>query len=101
MGQGHWPHRIADMGVRNNIARERGKLENVWVNTRRFVSWILLVAAIGGGLAGNEVEKNVRAETIYTVRVRMDDGTYRTVTQKTPATVGARVTLDGQSINPS
>jgi hypothetical protein len=39
------------MGVRNNIARERGKLENVWVNTRRFVSWILLVAAIGGGLA--------------------------------------------------
>jgi hypothetical protein len=51
VGQGHWSHRIADMGVRNNIARERGKLENVWVNTRRFVSWILLVAAIGGGLA--------------------------------------------------
>jgi hypothetical protein len=39
------------MGVRNNIARERGKLENVWVNTRRFVSWILLAVAIGGGLA--------------------------------------------------
>jgi hypothetical protein len=39
------------VSVRNNIARERGKLENVWVNTRRFVSWILLVCAIGGGLA--------------------------------------------------
>jgi hypothetical protein len=39
------------VSVRNNIARERGKLENVWVNTRRFVSWILLVSAIGGGLA--------------------------------------------------
>ena len=39
------------MSVRNNIARETGKLENVWVNTRRFVSWILLVSAIGGGLA--------------------------------------------------
>jgi hypothetical protein len=39
------------VSVRNNIAGERGKLENVWVNTRRFVSWILLVSAIGGGLA--------------------------------------------------
>jgi hypothetical protein len=39
------------VSVRNNIARERGKLENVWVNTRRFVSWILLVSAVGGGLA--------------------------------------------------
>jgi len=39
------------VSVRNNIARETGKLENVWVNTRRFVSWILLVSAIGGGLA--------------------------------------------------
>ena len=39
------------MSVRNHIARERGKLENVWVNTRSFVSWILLVSAIGGGLA--------------------------------------------------
>lgn len=39
------------MSVRNNVARERGKLENVWVNTRRFVSWILLVSATGGGLA--------------------------------------------------
>ena len=39
------------MRVRNNIAIESGKLENVCVNTRRFVSWILLVTAIGGGLA--------------------------------------------------
>jgi hypothetical protein len=39
------------VSVRNHIARERGKLENVWVNTRSFVSWILLVSAIGGGLA--------------------------------------------------
>jgi len=39
------------MGVSNDIASETGKLENVWVNTRRFVSWILLVSAVGGGLA--------------------------------------------------
>jgi hypothetical protein len=48
---GHCFRCLADVSVRNHIARERGKLENVWVNTRRFVSWILLVSAIGGGLA--------------------------------------------------
>ena len=48
---GHWSRHLADVSVRNNVARETGKLENVWVNTRRFVSWILLVSAIGGGLA--------------------------------------------------
>ena len=48
---GHCFRRLADVSVRNCIARERGKLENVWVNTRRLVSWILLVSAIGGGLA--------------------------------------------------
>jgi hypothetical protein len=48
---GYCFRRLADVSVRNCIARERGKLENVRVNTRRFVSWILLVSAIGGGLA--------------------------------------------------
>jgi len=42
---------VADVRVRNNIAIERGKLENVCVNTRRLVGWILLVSAVGGGLA--------------------------------------------------
>ncbi len=41
----------ADVSVRNDIARERGKLENVWVNTRRLVSCILLAFAIGVSLA--------------------------------------------------
>lgn len=39
------------MSVRNNIARERGKLENVRVKTRRLVCWILLASAIGVSLA--------------------------------------------------
>src|SRR5436190_154739 len=42
-----------------------------------------VLGAIGGGLAGNEVEKRVRSETVYEVRVRMDDGSVRTLTQKT------------------
>jgi outer membrane lipoprotein SlyB len=60
-----------------------------------------VIGAIGGALAGNAVEKNVRAETVYTLRVRMDDGSYRTVTQKTPIAAGARVTLDNLGAHPA
>jgi outer membrane lipoprotein SlyB len=56
-----------------------------------------ILGAIGGGLAGNEVEKRVRSETVYEVRVRMDDGSMRTFTQKTAPTPGARVTVDGNT----
>jgi outer membrane lipoprotein SlyB len=58
-----------------------------------------VLGAIGGGLAGNEIEKNVRAETVYTVQVRMDDGSVRTLTQKTAPTVGARVTVDHNGLH--
>jgi outer membrane lipoprotein SlyB len=58
-----------------------------------------VLGAIGGGLAGNEIEKNVRAETVYTVQVRMDDGSVRTLTQKTAPTVGARVTVDNNGLH--
>jgi outer membrane lipoprotein SlyB len=54
-----------------------------------------VVGAVGGGLAGHEVEKRVRAETVYEVRVRMDDGRLRTFTQKTAAQTGARVRVEG------
>ncbi|MEF7617099.1 glycine zipper 2TM domain-containing protein [Aquincola sp. MAHUQ-54] len=53
-----------------------------------------VLGAVGGGLAGHEVEKRVRSETWYEVRVRMDDGTLRTVTQRTQPTPGARVTVE-------
>ena len=57
-----------------------------------------VLGAIGGGLAGNEVEKRARAETVYEVKVRMDDGSLRTFTQKSSPTPGARVTVDGQTL---
>ena len=58
-----------------------------------------VLGAIGGGLAGNEVEKRARAETVYEVRVRMDDGSTRTFTQKTAPTPGSRVTVDGNTLH--
>jgi outer membrane lipoprotein SlyB len=57
-----------------------------------------VLGAIGGGLAGNEVEKRARATTIYEVRVRMDDGSERTLTQNTPPAPGAHVVVEGNSL---
>lgn len=59
-----------------------------------------VIGAIGGGLAGHEVEKRVRGSTAYAVRVRMDDGSIRTVTQASAPAVGAKVTVDGPSLRP-
>lgn len=53
-----------------------------------------VLGAIGGGMAGNEVEKRSKAETYYDVRIRMDDGTVRTVRQKSAPATGSRVTVD-------
>lgn len=56
------------------------------------------VGIVGGGIAGHEIEKRARATTVYQVRVRMDDGSVRTVTQSTAPTVGQKVTMNGQQI---
>lgn len=39
-----------------------------------------VVGAIGGALAGNQIEKRVRSARSYETTVRMDSGTYRTMT---------------------
>lgn len=57
-----------------------------------------VLGAIGGGLAGHEIEKRARSEKHYEVRVRMDDGSVRTLTQKTAPTPGARVTVEGNTL---
>jgi outer membrane lipoprotein SlyB len=57
-----------------------------------------VLGAIGGGLAGNEVEKRARAEILYDVRVRMDDGSVRTIQQKTAPATGSRVTVEGNTL---
>jgi outer membrane lipoprotein SlyB len=58
-----------------------------------------VIGVIGGGLAGNEVEKRARSQTVYDVRVRMDDGTLRTLTlDNAPVARGDRVSVDGQQL---
>lgn len=58
-----------------------------------------VLGAIGGGLAGNEVEKRTRAEKFYDVTVKMDDGSVRTIRQKTALAAGSRVTIDNNVIH--
>lgn len=54
-----------------------------------------VLGAVGGGYAGHEIEKNARKTVTYVIRVRMEDGTYRTVTQSTAPghAVGERVKI--------
>ena len=56
-----------------------------------------ILGAAGGAFAGNEIEKNVKKHYSYRVTVRMDDGSFRTVSQSgAPAVaVGERVRVVG------
>jgi outer membrane lipoprotein SlyB len=57
-----------------------------------------VLGAVGGGVAGHEIEKRQRSTTLYAVKVRMQDGSLRSVTQSTAPTVGQKVTLEGTQI---
>ena len=57
-----------------------------------------VLGAVGGGLAGNEVEKRGRSTTSYSVGVRMEDGSLRTLNQATAPAIGTRVTVDEQGM---
>jgi len=57
-----------------------------------------VLGAIGGGFAGNEVEKHARAVTVYRVRVRTDEGELRTIEQASAPAVGQRVRIDGHKL---
>ncbi len=57
-----------------------------------------VLGAVGGGYAGNQVEKSMNQQTVYQVRVRMQDGSVRTIEQATAPAVGARVNFDGSAL---
>ena len=59
-----------------------------------------VVGAIGGGLLGNAIESHERTATVYDVRVRMEDGSMRTVRQSTIPNVGQHVNVDGHTLHP-
>lgn len=60
-----------------------------------------VLGAAGGGWAGNKVEKNIKKDTIYAVRVRMQDGSVTNKELATAPVVGAPVTVDGGSLRAS
>jgi len=59
-----------------------------------------IIGAIGGGIAGNQVEKKMKKVTVYQIELRMDDGSRRTLELDAPASVGARVRVDGNVLLP-
>jgi outer membrane lipoprotein SlyB len=59
-----------------------------------------VLGAVGGGMAGNEVEKRRNATTSYRVQVRTDSGELRTLEQHSAPTVGQRVRIEGGTLRP-
>jgi uncharacterized protein YcfJ len=57
-----------------------------------------VLGGVAGGVAGHEVEKRARGDTVYQVRVRMDDNSERTIEQAEPPHVGARVEVQGSTL---
>lgn len=57
-----------------------------------------VLGALGGGLAGHEVEKRSKSTTVHEVQIRMDDGTLRTVQQAQAPRTGTRVRMEGQTM---
>ena len=57
-----------------------------------------VIGAVGGGLLGNAIETHQRTATVYDVRVRMADGSVRTVRQSTVPNVGQRVSVEGNTL---
>lgn len=60
-----------------------------------------VLGAVGGGFAGNEIEKRVRTVTVYEVGVRMDNGSLRTVETKSAPPIGKPVTLKRGVLRPA
>ncbi len=59
-----------------------------------------VLGACGGGLAGHQVEKNMKKVQAYRVALRMDDDSRRTVEVDASVAVGERVRVDGQRLQP-
>lgn len=57
-----------------------------------------VLGVAGGAVAGNAIEKNMKKVTVYQVRVRMNDGSVRTIEQPTAVQVGTRVVVEGNTL---
>lgn len=58
-----------------------------------------VLGAVGGGFAGNAIERNVKKVTHYQVRVRMHDGSVRTIEQgSSTVALGSSVVIEGRRL---
>ena len=59
-----------------------------------------VLGGVGGAFAGHSIEKNINRHTVYRVTVRMDDGSFRTVSQSHTPTmvVGSKVRVSNGSL---
>jgi outer membrane lipoprotein SlyB len=59
-----------------------------------------VLGGVGGAFAGHSIEKNINRHTVYRVTVRMDDGSFRTVSQShEPAVaIGSKVRVANGSL---
>ena len=57
-----------------------------------------VLGAVGGGFAGNEVERRVRSETAFDLHIRMEDGSRRTIRQPQAIAAGTRVVVEGNRV---
>jgi uncharacterized protein YcfJ len=59
---------------------------------------VATVAGVAGGAyAGNAIERSQRSYLAYVMRIRMNDGTSRTVEQRTALARGAHVVVEGNT----
>lgn len=56
-----------------------------------------VAGAVGGGYLGHTVEQRTRTNTVYQMRVRMDDGSVRTFTRAEPVAEGTPVRVEGST----
>lgn len=57
-----------------------------------------VAGAAGGAMAGNAVERNRNTRAVYSINVRMQDGSLRTIESGSSFAVGQPVTVKGNSI---
>jgi outer membrane lipoprotein SlyB len=60
-----------------------------------------VIGAAGGAYAGNRVEENMKKVIMHQMRVRMSDGSVRTIEQSSAVAVGSRVVVEGNSMRPA
>ncbi len=57
-----------------------------------------VLGVAGGAVAGNAIEKNMKKVTVYQMRVRMHDGSIRTIEQPSAVQAGSRVIVEGNTL---